>query len=75
MRYNSVFVVIINYFNCKWVFTGGSGTENKIQQTNSKLHKKIHQDQTKHGTQNYTNNKGHNKYNKYNANTVNKYYN
>jgi hypothetical protein len=31
--------------------------------------------QTKHSTQNYTNNKGHTTYSEQNANTVNKYYN
>jgi hypothetical protein len=43
---------IIIYFNCKLDSTGGSGTTNKIKQTNNTP-------RSSKTAQNYTNNKGH----------------
>jgi hypothetical protein len=51
-----IIIIIIIYFNWIWVFTWWQWYYNKTQHTS---HKITHHTQTKHSTQNYTNNKGH----------------
>jgi hypothetical protein len=57
-------IIIITYFNCKWVFTLWQWDYNKTQHANNTPHS------NKHSTQNNTNNKGHTTHNEYNANTI-----
>jgi hypothetical protein len=58
-----LFIIII--INSKWVFTWWQWYYSK-----DTSHKITHRGQTKHSTQNYTNNKGHTTHNKYDANTI-----
>jgi hypothetical protein len=43
---------------------------NKTQHTNNTSHKITQHAQSKHSTQNYTDNKGHTTHNDYNSNTI-----
>jgi hypothetical protein len=63
---NTLFFIII-YLNCKWVFTRWQWYYNKTQHT-THITQNNHHTQTKHSTQNYTNNKGHTTHNEYNYN-------
>jgi hypothetical protein len=55
-----IIIIIIIYLNCKWDFTPWQWYYNKTQHTKIHIsHKITHHAQTKHSTQNYTNNKGH----------------
>jgi hypothetical protein len=58
-------IIIIVYFDCKWVFTRWQWYYNKTLNTNNTQHT-----QTKHSTQNYTNDKGRIKHNAYKENTL-----
>jgi hypothetical protein len=63
-------LIIIIYFKCKWVSTRWQWYYSKTQHTNYTLHKITHHAETKHSTQNYTNNKGDTTHNEHNANTI-----
>jgi hypothetical protein len=52
------------------------GSETTIRHTTQRIHisKITHRAETKHSTQNYTNNRGHTAHSEYNAKTINRYY-
>jgi hypothetical protein len=60
-----LFIYLFIYFNCKLGFTWWQWYYNKTQHTS---HKVTQHPQTKHITQNYTNNEGHTTHNEYNYN-------
>jgi hypothetical protein len=64
--FTSARLILLNYLfilTANGVLLGGSGTTRH----NTKI---THHAQTKHSTQNYTNNKGHTTHNEYSANTI-----